>query len=114
MPYGRAKEIFKIIYLRKRVVRDPDPDAFELESIEWHRQMRLQEEHDMRTVLMPRAHANQQRSAEADPASSVDSECSAASQSSPTLKGVAPPACPQSPVSFPSNRRPGQSWAWEA
>ena len=68
----------------------------------------------MRTVLMPRAHANQQRSAEADPASSVDSECSAASQSSPTLKGVAPPACPQSPVSFPSNRRPGQSWAWEA
>ena len=44
MPYGRAKDIFKIIYLRKRVVRDPDPDAFELESIEWHRQMRLQEE----------------------------------------------------------------------
>ena len=68
----------------------------------------------MRTVLMPRAHANQQRSTEADPASSVDSECSAVSQSSPTLKGVAPPACPQSPVSFPSNRRPGQSWAWEA
>ena len=32
----------------------------------------------------------------------------------PSLKGKPPAACPESPVSRPSRRRPGQSWAWEA
>ena len=46
---------------------------------------------------------------------SLDTQCEGAlPQCSPSLKGVAPPACPQSPLSFPTRRRPGQAWAWEA
>ena len=45
---------------------------------------------------------------------SLESQCGALPQPSPSLKGRAPPACPQSPLSFPTRRRPGQAWAWEA
>jgi hypothetical protein len=45
---------------------------------------------------------------------SLDYQGGALPQPSPSLKGMAPPACPQSPLSFPTRRRPGQAWAWEA
>ena len=55
-----------------------------------------------------------QPSTDAEMASSREFEASMLDVLPSSLQGKPPAACPESPVSRPSRRRPGLPWAWEA